>query len=261
MERSGLNRFSVVHEKKKKNGIVWLEFELLQIFPKIKHGVFLNLKLGEKDPPENRLKALELFALSKGVTLKQCHQTDIKEIGQYDQNLLHFDGYDGMVTAEKDTGLLIRHADCQATVFYDPVRQVIGNVHCGWRGSVRNIYRKAVDKMTLLYQTNPSDLIVCVGPSLGPNSAEFKHYKQELPETFWKYQTRPTYFDFWEISRMQLTTVGIPEKQIEIAEICTYENEAECFSYRRNKNTSRHGTLVGIVSNQPTPSDPLSDLS
>ncbi len=235
-------------ERKKKNGIVWLEFELLQLFPEIKHGVFLNLELGEKDPPENPLKTLDLFNLPKGVKLKQCHKADIKAVSQCDQDFQHFDDYDGLVTAEKETGLLIRHADCQAAIFYDPVHQVLGNVHCGWRGSVQNIYQKMVDKMTDLYQTDPSDLIVCIGPSLGPDSAEFKHYKEELPESFWEYQIRPTYFDFWEISRMQLTNAGVPEEQIEIAEICTYENEAECFSYRRNKNTPHHGTLVGILS-------------
>ena len=235
-------------ERKKKNGIVWLEFELLQLFPEIKHGVFLNLELGEKDPPENLSKALDLFNLPKGAKLKQCHKADIKAVSQCDQDFQHFDDYDGLVTAEKETGLLIRHADCQATIFYDPVHQVLGNVHCGWRGSVQNIYQKMVDKMTDLYQTDPSDLIVCIGPSLGPDSAEFKHYKEELPESFWEYQIRPTYFDFWEISRMQLTNAGIPEEQIEIAEICTYANETECFSYRRNKNTPHHGTLVGILS-------------
>lgn len=235
-------------ERKKKNGIIWLEFELLQLFPEIKHGVFLNLGLGEKDPPENPVKALGLFGLPKGVKLKQCHKADIKEVRQCNQDLLHFDDYDGMVTAEKDTGLLIRHADCQATIFYDPIHQVIGNVHCGWRGSVQNIYQKMVDKMIDLYQTNPSDLIVCIGPSLGPDAAEFKHYKKELPESFWEYQIRPTYFDFWEISRMQLTSAGVPEEQIEIAEICTYENETECFSYRRNKRAPHHGTLVGLLS-------------
>lgn len=235
-------------ERKKKNGIVWLEFELLQLFPEIKHGVFLNLELGEKDPPENPLRALDLFNLPKGVKLKQCHKADIKAVSQCDQDFQHFDDYDGLVTAEKETGLLIRHADCQAAIFYDPVHQVLGNVHCGWRGTVQNIYQKMVDKMTDLYQTDPSDLIVCIGPSLGPDAAEFKHYKEELPESFWEYQIRPTYFDFWEISRMQLTSAGIPGEQIEIAEICTYANETECFSYRRNKNTPHHGTLVGILS-------------
>lgn len=234
-------------KRKKKNGIVWLEFEILQLFPEVRHGVFLNLGLGEKNSPENPKRAFDLLGIKRGAKLKQCHKAEIKEVILDDQSLLHFDDYDGMVTAEKEVGLLIRHADCQGAIFYDPIHQVLGNVHCGWRGSVQNIYQKTIDRMKELYQTNPSDLIVCIGPSLGPEAAEFKHFKEELPEAFWEHQVRPTYFDFWEISRMQLMEAGIPEEQIEIAEICTYENEEECFSYRRNKDTPHHGTLVGLA--------------
>lgn len=234
-------------ERKKKNGIVWLEFELLQLFPEVKHGVFLNLELGEKNSPENPKRALELFGMTKGAKLKQCHKADIKEVREGDELLNHFDDYDGLVTAKKEFGLLIRHADCQAAIFYDPIQQVLGNVHCGWRGSVQNIYQKTIDTLQTLYGTNPSDLIVCISPSLGPEAAEFKHFKKELPKHFWEYQVSPTYFDFWEISRMQLLEAGVPEEQIEVAEICTFENDEEYFSYRRNKNTPHHGTLAGMT--------------
>lgn len=232
--------------RKKKQGTVWLEFELLQRFPEVKHGTFLNLDLGESRLEVNLPIGLELLDCPRGVKLKQCHGTRIKTVAASDQPLLHFDDYDGMVTAEKNRGLLIRHADCQAAIFYDPIHQVVGNVHCGWRGSVQNIYQKMVDQMKALYQTDPSDLIVCIGPSLGPNRAEFKHYKKELPQSFWDYQVRPNYFDFWEISRMQLENAKVPKEQIEIAEICTYESGEDYFSYRRNQDSLRHGTVVGI---------------
>ncbi len=233
-------------ERKKKNGIVWLEFELLQLFPEIKHGVFLNLELGERDGPENPKRALELLGIKQGVKLKQCHKADIIQVKKTDQTLTHFDDIDGVVTNQKEMGLLIRHADCQAAIFFDPVNQILGNVHCGWRGSVKNIYQKTIDTMKTLYGTAPEDLIVCIGPSLGPENAEFKYFKEGFPKHFWDYQVRPTYFDFWEISRMQLTEAGVPEEQVEIAEICTYENKKECFSYRRNKETPHHGTLVAL---------------
>ena len=55
---------------------------------------------------------------------------------------------------QKDCGLVIQHADCQAAIFFDPVRKAIANVHCGWRGSVCNIYAKTVEKITL-----PRDII------------------------------------------------------------------------------------------------------
>lgn len=232
--------------RKEKDQIQWLEFELLKPFPQIRHGVFLNFPLGDRDPPENLIKAFELLEIERGVKLKQCHQANIYEVKKTEETVDFVHDYDGMLTAEKDIGLLIRHADCQATLFFDPKNNVIGNVHCGWRGSVQNIYQKTVEKMVSTYGTRPEDLIVCIGPSLGPENAEFKFYRQELPESFWAFQVRPTYFDFWAISRFQLTQAGVLDANIEIANICTYENVADCFSYRRNKLTPNQGTIIGL---------------
>lgn len=231
--------------RKKKNGTTWLEFELLQLFPEVKHAVFLGLPLGEASIEENAPTAKELFNIDHLARLKQCHKADVIEVNEGG----FFENYDGMVTAKKEVGLLIRHADCQGTIFYDPVHQAIANVHCGWRGSVANIYKETIKEMGKLYGTDPEDLIVCIGPSLGPQAAEFKHYKEELPKDFWPFQVKPLYFDFWEISRMQLVEAGVPKEQIEVAEICTYSSERDCYSYRRNKNTFHHGTLVGILNN------------
>lgn len=226
--------------RKKKNGITWLEFELLQLFPEVKHGVLLGLPLEEARFEENGPKVQELFGAEKCARLKQCHKKDVIEVRKAGL----FEEYDGMVTAEKGVGLFIRHADCQGAIFYDPIHHAIGSVHCGWRGSVSNIYQETIKEMETLYGTDPEDLIVCIGPSLGPEAAEFKHYKEELPEHFWPFQIKPFYFDFWEISRMQLIEGGVPEEQIEVAEICTFSNEKDCYSYRRNKNTSLFGTFV-----------------
>ena len=118
----------------------------------------------------------------------------------------------------------------------------------GWRGSVHNIYQKTLKALQDLYGSEPSDLHVCIGPSLGPQCAEFKHYRKELPKSFWSFQVKPDYFDFWAISESQQIQAGVPKKQIEIARICTYENKEDCFSYRRNPTTPHHGTLATLTS-------------
>lgn len=230
--------------KKKKNSIEWLEFEILQSFPQVIHSVFWNFPLGERDDSSHPEKAFNLLGLKKGVKLKQCHKNSILHVDK-DSNDLYED-FDGMMTNDPAIGLLIRHADCQATLFYDPVHQALANVHCGWRGSVLNIYQTTIQKMGKAFGTRPEDLIVCIGPSLGPSNAEFKHYQSELPTAFWKHQVRPTYFNFWEISKEQLLKSGVLKEHIEIAEICTYE---EGFSYRKNKETPHHGTIAALCNN------------
>jgi polyphenol oxidase len=232
--------------RKKKNGLEWLEFELMQNFPEVKHGVFLHLDLGEKGDIKDQKRVLDLFGVS-GVKLKQVHRDALIKVSAPPSKLLLYEGFDGMLTQEKEVGLLIRHADCQAAIFYDPVQQALANVHSGWRGSVQNIYQKTIQKMEQWFGSHPKNLHVCIGPSLGPDSAEFKHYRKEFPKHFWTYQIRPNYFDFWAISEKQLIRAGVPKAQIEIAGICTFKNTLECYSYRRQKNTPHHGTLAALT--------------
>lgn len=232
--------------RKKENDLEWLEFELLQKFPEVKYGVFLHVDLGERGKVEDQKRIADHFGV-RTVKLKQVHKDALFEVKKTQKKLSYRTGFDGMVTKEKNVGLLIRHADCQATLFYDPLHKALANVHCGWRGSTLNIYEKTVKKMEKLYGTHPKDLHVCIGPSLGPESAEFIHYKKELPPHFWAFQVRPTYFDFWAISEKQLKDLGVPSTQIEIARICTKQNTEDYFSYRRNKNTPHHGTLAFLI--------------
>jgi YfiH family protein len=155
---------------------------------------------------------------------------------------------DAIFTTERNLGIAVTHADCQAAIFYDPVHEAIGVVHAGWRGSVQNIYARLFDTMHREIGTQPHNLLVCISPSLGPDHAEYKNYKQDFPESFWSFQSKPNHFNFWEISKKQLQECGILEKNIEISGVCTYCSPEECFSYRREKETGRNATVVGLRS-------------
>lgn len=154
---------------------------------------------------------------------------------------------DGLVTKTPGLTLLMTFADCQIAFIYDPIHHVIANIHSGWRGSVQNIYGEAVDKMKSAFGSKPEDLLVCISPSLGPDEAEFMHYRRELPEEFWHFQPRPTYFDFWSISEAQLQAAGVLPHHIEVARLSTYSNPHDFFSYRRDKVTGRHAACLSLL--------------
>ncbi len=244
-------------QRHEQDGVHWLNFSLFDSLP-IQHGIFLrhggvsqepyhslNLGYSSGDDPQsvkaNRQKILSVFDLNQTSTLWQVHGNVVHEAS--DEQLKG----DGLVTNQPHRGLLVLHADCQAAIFYDPVHHALANVHCGWRGSVANIYKETIDTMQLLYKTNPKDLLVGISPSLGPKAAEFRNFQSELPKEFWPFQIRPTYFDFWEISRWQLRQSGVLDKHIEIASICTYENETDFFSYRRLQKSGRHATVTALL--------------
>ncbi len=244
---------------KRKNGSVeWLEFELFSNISNLCHKIYLNkggtsrgcyrsLNLGwycgdkEEDVAQNRL----LAGCSHSVASKHVHGTTITEVNCLDKRIVP--ECDALITSKPGICLMTTHADCQTALFYDPKNRAIANVHCGWRGNVENIYGKAVAVMAEKYGTKPQDLLVGVGPSLGPDHAEFIHFKKELPPSFWDFQTKNCHFNFWEIARMQLRQAGIPESQIEIAEICTYSDPENFFSYRRDKKCGRHGTVIELL--------------
>lgn len=249
-----------------KEGIEWLEFELLRQFNHVVHGVFLrkggvsekpslaSLNVGGsvKDCPNNikinRKRIRECLGIKTLVMGDQRHEDQVlavEYVNDVEENFLEGSA-DGLFTKLKNVGLASYHADCQIGLFYDPKREVIANIHCGWRGSVQNIFGKAVDKLQKEMGCHPKDLLVCISPSLGPLHSEFLHYERELPKEFYPYQIKPTYFDLWEISYQQLLLAGIRADHIEIAKICTYANKTEFFSYRRERDSGRNATVIGF---------------
>jgi len=247
-------------QRKKNRDIEWLEFDLLANVPKISHGVFLrhggfspspytSLNIGDNvgDDPQNVHKnfllILESSKIPLSARLRQCHGKEIHNIDSHEKVHSSLLG-DAITTNIPGIGLSIGHADCQAAIFYDPIHHALANVHAGWRGSALNIYDHTIQFMKKTYGTSAKELLVCISPSLGPKSAQFINYQEELPQAFWGFQIAPEYFDFWEISRWQLQKSGVLLHHIEIANMDTFSNPQDFFSYRRDRQTGRHGTIV-----------------
>jgi polyphenol oxidase len=249
---------------RKKNGsLEWLEFELFQEFPNLRHAIFLrhggvsegpyaslNAGGGSGDDHQsiesNRETIRRLLGCSKLVGSKQVHGKLVETV-PFTKELVECDG---LITNQKDMGLFIKHADCQAAIMYDPVQGALGCIHAGWRGNVQNIYAEAIKKMEIDFGSKPENILVGVSPSLGPCCGEFVNYRAELPEEFLPFQIKPLYFDLWEIGRSQLIKAGILPHHIEIASICTRCNPDDYFSYRREKASGRHATVAVLISDK-----------
>jgi YfiH family protein len=237
--------------RKKEGDFQWLEFEILAEQADLVHGVILRqngmrfdknaLITGARCLEENHKLFLQQLNISDFVCGRQVHG---KNVVLVDNPSSEVGDCDGLITKQSKVALMVKHADCQAAIFYDPMQRCLANVHSGWRGNVQNIYKETVDKMRQEFGSKPEDLLVGISPSLGPNYSEFKHYKLEFPEEFWGFQVRPNYFDLWAIARFQLEQCGILPHHIEIAQMCTYANAQDCFSYRRDQVKSGHATFA-----------------
>lgn len=244
--------------RKERDGVRWLEFELLADQPLI-HGTFtrhggcstgpyasLNIGRSVGDKPENVVENFARMEKALGISgLIAPRVVHGIEVVKVDQIPAEDPIADGVSTNRSGLGLSISHADCQAAIFYDPVNHALANVHCGWRGNVQNIYQKCVEHMKHAYGSKAQDLLIGISPSLGPDSAQFINYRTELPEAFYAFQSTPLYFDFWAISEMQLCDAGVLKHHIQIAGIDTFADQ-DYFSYRREKISGRQATLCAL---------------
>ncbi|MBW1750533.1 MAG: peptidoglycan editing factor PgeF [Deltaproteobacteria bacterium] len=213
----------------------------------------LNLSFGVGDNSENvevnRQRLKQCQGIHYLVSAVQVHGDQVVIAENIKQDT-EFEKADSLITSEPGNGLLIQQADCQAILLHDPVQGVIGAVHNGWRGSTLNIIAKTVAAMHDYYGVNPDTLKAVISPSLGPCCAEFINFQQELPKSFHTRQITPFHFDFWAISRDQLTKAGLKDTNIETAGICTVCNK-DFFSYRREVRqgsgvTGRNGSVIAL---------------
>lgn len=219
----------------------YLTFDLLMDAGLV-HGSFTR-QLDAREEAARRAIEEELD-IPKLAYAYQVHGTNIVEVNGGGKMA----DCDAFVLSKPNTAALVNHADCQVAIFYDPVTKIAAAAHAGWRGSVQNIYARVVEYLTTQHACKPENLLVGISPSLGPQAAEFRNYRDELPEHFYKFQVAPTYFDFWAISRSQLEAAGILPNHIEIAKRCTYSEPDIFFSYRRSKEKERLGTVVALLS-------------
>lgn len=212
----------------------------------------LNVSHGTGDDPGNIEKNRALIRgrvkTERLLSARQVHSSrvyvDTGEISTSHEA----EEYDALISNEPGTALMIQQADCQAVLLHDPVGRVIAAVHNGWRGSVANIIAVTVEEMERSFATDPADLQACISPSLGPCCAEFVNFERELPESFYPFQVREKYFDFWGISAAQLTAAGLRREAIRLPEICT-SCSTDYFSYRRSVREAvprcgRHASVI-----------------
>jgi hypothetical protein len=245
--------------RKEHNGISWLEFELFAEESKLRHrlflrqgghsqGAFSSLNMGTRMGDDlqsvqlNRIKAHQHIPHEQMIYANQCHGKDVVEVTSEMASTPPI--ADGLSTQQPHMALAICHADCQAAIFYDPIQQALADVHSGWRGNVLNIYKESIRFMGQRFGCHPSNLLVGISPSLGPERAEFINYHTEFPREFWQFQVSPNYFDLWNLAEWQLTEAGIFPHHIQIARLSTWAHPMDFFSYRRSKTTGCHATIA-----------------
>lgn len=161
-------------------------------------------------------------------------------------------GVDGLITNIRGIPLMLRFADCVPILLYDPVHAAIGIAHAGWRGTVAKVLSNTVRTMGETFQTGPQDLIVCIGPSIGPCCYEIgadveSKVQAAYPDTYPLLLSNngSTHLNLWQANAVQLQALGV--EQIEIGGVCTSDHTDDFYSWRReHANTGRFAALIAL---------------
>ncbi len=96
--------------------------------------------------------------------------------------------------------------------------------------------------MQAAYDTNPADVLVAIGPSIGPQSYEvgqevvdLAHMKLPNADDLFTWPNgldHNPYFDLWRANASQLAAAGVPPSQIEIGGVDTAQSTGDFFSHR-----------------------------
>lgn len=73
---------------------------------------------------------------------------------------------DGLMTDQKNVGLLIKTADCLPLLLYDPENEVIGLIHVGRQGLALQIHERALTILQKKFSTRLAKLMVGFGPAI-----------------------------------------------------------------------------------------------
>ncbi|MBD3328692.1 peptidoglycan editing factor PgeF [Candidatus Peregrinibacteria bacterium] len=259
-------------DKKYLKDLPVFQFHILQKFSdQVKHAVFtrhggvskppydkLNVRFGVgddfKNVETNRLLISDALGV-KSENLVSANQTHSKNVAIADEEFLNLnrgkevDNFDAFITNMHDVALMVQVADCQPILMFDPVKKVIAAVHAGWKGLVQNISCETINLMQKKYGCLPENILVGIGPSLGPDFAFFSEPENELPTSFANYIDKKKRVNLWQYSVDQLVSCGIARNHIELAGICTQEEKGKNFySYRGEKGiTGRFGAVILMI--------------
>lgn len=164
---------------------------------------------------------------------------------------------DGILTDRTNELVAIRVADCVPILLADDSGKVVAAVHAGWRGLVGGIVPNAVSKLAERSRSNRSTLIAAIGPCIsvdhfevGPEVAE-AFMKADLAEAIVDRQPRP-HVDLPLAISIQLQRVGLLPDRIDRTDRCSFRDESEFFSHRRDHGrTGRMCAMIGIRSDAP----------
>ena len=183
--------------------------------------------------------------------LSQVHSTNAVYLSSMTQQHAPIEA-DASFTDYKNTICTVMTADCLPILVTNKQGTWVAAIHAGWRGLLNGV----IEKTLIRYLGNPHDLLIYLGPAISQMHFEvgeevyhaFLQQNIKAAEAF-----KPSaqhrhkfYADLFLLAKQRCFDLGISESQIFGGTLCTYTNQHEFYSYRRDGQTGRFASLIWI---------------
>jgi YfiH family protein len=197
------------------------------------------------------------------VMVTQVHGREVVTVRDGDAVWRERPAADVIVSNAPDVAIAVRAADCAPLLMADAVTGAVAAVHAGWRGTAARAAVAAVEALGREFGAKPTDLVVAIGPTIGPCCYEVG---SELVDAFaaaghprhlidrWfsapppprgSRGRAPLRLDVAGASRDQLILAGVPEGQVHVSGLCTAMHLDVLTSFRAEKDQSgRMGAAI-----------------
>ena len=192
--------------------------------------------------------------VKKIILLDQIHSANVVFYTKRNDNLIErISDCDGVITLEPLTSLVVLTADCQPIIFVDKKRGLIGISHQGWRGSVKRLPQKMIEKMKNL-GSNEKNIIIAQGPAIGPccyeiDNDRYYHFLEEFngySDKIFTFLRGKRYLNLSYLNYLQILEKGVIKKNIDFFPFCTSCQKKTFFSFRREKKQLK-GEMINFI--------------
>lgn len=218
--------------------------------PRLDRIPFLFHGFGTRDWGKKDLVRRPEWKDFKMVFLDQIHSNMVHVIDKAPgQNLKG----DAVITGQPFFFLTVKTADCLPILIVDEQRKVIAAVHSGWRGTLKRVVQRVIQRLKTHYRCSPLSLLVGMGPRVGKGCYEVgddvrhKYKQQKFSDEFFRphpHQDQKYFLDLKEANVSQLLDSGLQRKNIYSLDICTHCDQ-RFPSYRRDREEA--GRMLSFI--------------
>jgi YfiH family protein len=191
---------------------------------------------------------LDQFLPSSPHWLHQTHSADVLELPSSLSNT------DASYTKDKNIVCVVQTADCLPLLVTNKKGTIVAAIHAGWRGLLNGVIENTIHKMNM----PPNELLVWLGPAISQKHFEvgadvknsFCEKDQEVEKAFRFISDQKWLADIYHLAKMRLKASGVMAIYggSVTDDYCTFANELDYFSYRRDGETGRMASLIWIES-------------